>query len=384
MTEVISGGATVERDEPGGLAEALRRAFGDAVEPLRFEEALFEALLAGWRRQQTARQLGFETKRNREALLRRFHAHAGVWPWLWRTEHVEQWIEDLAGPPRRLHVSTLRNYQVTIRLFMEYLLDARYPWRVICQQRLGAAPQQVIDERILIRHRGEFEGDPRRRPLTREELVAFFAHCDAQVIGRRALKRKGSLAAFRDAAMFKTIYAFGLRRKEAVGLDLTDFTGNAHMPAFGRFGSVNVRYGKAMAGGPPRRRSVLTVFDWSVEVLEQYVDEVRPLYGRDAHPALWLTERGSRLSSPDVSERFARYRDDIGLPQELTPHGLRHSYVTHLIEDGFDSLFVQMQVGHRHASTTAIYTGVSGDYKNRALADALATQLGPQQPLEDA
>lgn len=109
------------RQRPRGLAndrKFRRRPFGDAV------------------------AVGFETKRNREALLRRFHAHAGVWPWLWRTEHVEQWIEDLADPPRRLHVSTLRNYQVTIRLFMEYLLDARYPWRVICQQRLGAAPQQ--------------------------------------------------------------------------------------------------------------------------------------------------------------------------------------------------------------------------------------------------
>jgi integrase/recombinase XerC len=83
------------------------------------------------------------------------------------------------------------------------------------------------------------------------------------------------------------------------------------------------------------------------------------------------------VTSPYLSERFATYRDQIGLPRELTPHGLRHSYVTHLIEDGFDPLFVQMQVGHRHASTTAIYTSVNGDYKQRALADALAAQLAP-------
>jgi integrase/recombinase XerC len=78
-----------------------------------------------------------------------------------------------------------------------------------------------------------------------------------------------------------------------------------------------------------------------------------------------------------ISERFAAYRRELGLAPELTPHGLRHSYVTHLIEDGFDPLFVQMQVGHRHASTTAIYTAVNGDYKQRALADALAQQLAP-------
>jgi site-specific recombinase XerD len=50
--------------------------------------------------------------------------------------------------------------------------------------------------------------------------------------------------------------------------------------------------------------------------------------------------------------------------------------VTHLIEDGFDELFVQMQVGHRHASTTALHTGVSGDFKNQALRRARGAQLG--------
>jgi integrase/recombinase XerC len=227
----------------------------------------------------------------------------------------------------------------------------------------------------LIVHTNEFEGDPSRRPLSRDELVAFFDFCDAQVAGRRALRRKGSLAALRDAALFKTIYAWGLRRQEAARLDVVDFARNPHKPDFGAFGSMSVRYGKAMAGGPPRRRNVLTVFDWAVEVIDQYVQEIRPLYGRDEHPALWLSERGARVSSPYISERFAHYRDQLGLPRELTPHGLRHSYVTHLIEDGFDPLFVQMQVGHRHASTTAIYTAVNGDFKQRALADALRAQL---------
>lgn len=50
---------------------------------------------------------------------------------------------------------------------------------------------------------------------------------------------------------------------------------------------------------------------------------------------------------------------------------MRHSYVTHLIEDGFDPFFVQQQVGHRWGSTTALYTGVSSDYKNRVLKNAL-------------
>jgi integrase/recombinase XerC len=107
----------------------------------------------------------------------------------------------------------------------------------------------------------------------------------------------------------------------------------------------------------------------------QYIEEVRPFYGLERHPALWMTERGMRMSSSQVTERFAEYRDELGLPGELTPHALRHSYVTHLIEDGWDELFVRMQVGHRYASTTALYTGVSGDYKNEAMSRALHGQL---------
>lgn len=121
---------------------------------------------------------------------------------------------------------------------------------------------------------------------------------------------------------------------------------------------------------------MLTVFDWAVEVVEQYVEEIRPAYGRDDHPALFLTERGGRISSEFITERFADYRDAAGLAGELTPHSFRRSYVTHLLEDGWDELFVRSQVGHRWASTTAIYTFVSSDYKNEAMRRALTAQLG--------
>ncbi|HET6548323.1 MAG TPA: tyrosine-type recombinase/integrase [Solirubrobacter sp.] len=374
------GMSAVERgvqrwDRAAEVDAALARVFGEGVRPLRLEEALFDAILAGWRAQQAARHLAESTKRDREAVVRRFRVEVERWPWEWRALDVDEWLEDLGGPPRRLAVSTLRGFQGALRAFVEYLTDERYPWAAICEREFGRRPVQVIDERNRIAHVSDFEGRPGRRPLSREELMAFFAFCDAQVHRRRALGRKGALAAFRDAALFKSIYAFGLRRQEAARLDVTDFGRNPHRASFGRYGTLSVRYGKASRGSAPKRRNVLTVFDWSVEVLEQYVEQVRPLYGRDEHPALWLTERGARIESAKISRRFAELRDALGLAGELTVHSLRHSYVTHLIEDGFDELFVRMQVGHRFASTTALYTGVSGAYKNDAMRAALRTQL---------
>jgi site-specific recombinase XerD len=76
-----------------------------------------------------------------------------------------------------------------------------------------------------------------------------------------------------------------------------------------------------------------------------------------------------------LNKRLAGYRDDLGLDSALDFHSLRRSYVSHLIEDGWDARFVQDQVGHEHASTTSIYTCVSSDYRTRTLRRALDATL---------
>ena len=121
-----------------------------------------------------------------------------------------------------------------------------------------------------------------------------------------------------------------------------------------------------------RRRAVATVMPWAAEALAQYLEQVRPCFAVPSHPALWLTERGERISARSVDERFAAWRKAAGLPRELSVHCLRHSYVSHLIEDGADPLFVQWQAGHSWASATATYTTVGQDARNRMLRAALA------------
>ena len=269
-------------------------------------------------------------------------------------------------------------------------------------------------------HAAEYEGRPQRRPLTRAELQAFLDAADDHVDRAAGSRRKGWLAAFRDATLFKVVYGWGLRRRETAMLDVADFAVNPAAPELGGLGICHVRYGKAMRGSPPRRRAVATVMPWTAEALAQYISEVRPCHEAARHPALWLTERGGRISPRQIDDRFAQWRAAAGLPAGLSVHCLRHflsalfpcrdnrqrwaggtatcadplplprcrlsrkhvrwvslqragqtttrippntatadrsrTYISHLIEDGADPLFVQQQAGHSWASTTAVYT----------------------------
>ena len=85
-----------------------------------------------------------------------------------------------------------------------------------------------------------------------------------------------------------------------------------------------------------------------------------------------MAHRAGRADSARrIDERFAQWRAAAGLPVELSVHCLRHSYISHLTEDGADPVFVQHQAGHSFASTTAIYTTVGADHVNRAMRAAL-------------
>jgi integrase/recombinase XerC len=362
------GGGVARAD----LAGAAHLELVSGVVQLRPEDAVLKAMLSGWRAQQTARGLREDTIVPRERLVRRFVEFTNEYPWCWLPGHVDEWTQSLMAESH-LAPSTIRGYQTDLRLFSEYLCDARYGWVAMCQEQFGPAvhPVPICHEWNTIAHLNDYEGDPEARPFTREELQRFLDYADAQVERAVRAKRKGALAAYRDATLFKVVYAWGRRRTETSRLDVVDWGRNPAVPEFGRFGMLHVRYGKAVRGQPPRRRNVPSVMGWAVEAVADYVDNIRPRFGCEEHPAMWLTERGGRVAPAEINARFVAYRDALGLPKTLTPHSLRHSWVTHLTEDGVDRRFIQEAVGHRCDTSTAIYTHVSGDFMNTALRKAL-------------
>jgi site-specific recombinase XerD len=360
----------------GDLAGAAHLELVSGVVQLRPEDAMFEAMLRGWRAQQAARGLREDTIAPRERLVRRFLAFTNEYPWNWGSSHVEEWTQSLVAG-QRLAPSTIRGYQTDLRLFSEYLCDGRYGWVAACESEFGpgAHPVPVCHEWNTIAHLNGYEGRPEARPFSREELQLFLDYADDQVERAVRARRKGALAAYRDATLFKVIYGWGLRRTETSRLDVADWGRNPAAPEFGRHGMLHVRYGKAKRGQPPRRRNVASVMGWAVEAVADYVENIRPKFGCDGHPALWVTERGGRIRPPEINARFEAYRDALGLPPALVVHSLRHAYVTHLTEDGVDRRFIQVQVGHECDSSTAIYTHVSDDYMNTMLRKALGPAL---------
>src|SRR6266487_3066633 len=252
-------------------------------------------MLEGWRQQQLSRSLAFSTVDARLDLLRRFQAHNGEYPWRWMPQQLEEWSTDLRAVGG-LARSTVRAYQLAIRAFLAYVCDPLYGWDLECERRFGTHPVQICNDANSVAH--------------------VFDAADELVEEIRRRRRKGFVAAFRDAVMLKTAYAFGLRRRELVRLDVHDFGRNPKAAEFGDFGVCYVRFGKASHGSPPKRRSVLTVMPWSVEVLSEWTHEVWPYCRREGSASLWPSERGERVSETRVNAVFARLRERVGLPEE--------------------------------------------------------------------
>ncbi|TFC65965.1 site-specific integrase [Cryobacterium sp. TMT2-4] len=338
--------------------------------PLRPEatspDAVFTEMVDSWRRQQLSRNFRHETISGREQTIRRFADFTGHFPWEWTFADVEDYFA-YTRSVSNLSQATVRAYQTNLKLFCDFLTDPAYDWSEVCGRSFGRPVTQIITDFNRATHTQQNEQRATKRPFSRRELQDFFDLADVEVERVINSGRKGAIAAYRDAIAFKTAYAWGLRANEVTHLQLVDFSRNPHSPQFGDFGVLHVRYGKAQKGYAPKRRSVLTVFEWSPEAVHRWIRTGLPHLA--AQPTdLFPTSQGLVVPKSNLRRRFRAYVNELGFPAGLDMHSLRRSYVTHLFEFyGFEHTFVQQQVGHLHSSTTSIYTAVSSDYQTRAL-----------------
>lgn len=153
--------------------------------------------------------------------------------------------------------------------------------------------------------------------------------------------------AIRNRAILEVLYATGARVSEVVNLDLDDVIESSMVRLFGK-GS---------------KERLVPMGSYSLRALESYLVRVRPglvVRGRGT-PAIFLNQRGGRLSRQSAWQIIAAAADAANLPGEISPHTLRHSFATHLLEGGADVRVVQELLGHSSVTTTQIYTLVTVD-----------------------
>jgi integrase/recombinase XerC/integrase/recombinase XerD len=150
----------------------------------------------------------------------------------------------------------------------------------------------------------------------------------------------------RDRALFELIYSSGLRCQEALDLKLRDVS----------FDSSEIR-----TKGKGRKVRVVPVGAPALSALERYLREgrTRLVIGGTQEDHVFLSRTGRPLSSSDVQRRLARYLAGAGVPLGTSPHTLRHSFATHLLEGGADLRVIQELLGHSSLRTTQVYAHVS-------------------------
>lgn len=152
-------------------------------------------------------------------------------------------------------------------------------------------------------------------------------------------------AGLRDRAMLELLYATGMRVSELVKLGLNDWTPNPP---------------RLRCRGKGDKERIIPIGRSAVEMVARYLKNARPrlLRGRDPG-VLFLNHRGREMTRQGFWKLVKKYTALAGIERDITPHTLRHSFATHLLENGADLRSVQEMLGHADISTTQIYTHVS-------------------------
>jgi len=166
-----------------------------------------------------------------------------------------------------------------------------------------------------------------------------------------------SFQAIRDRAILETLYSTGFRVSELTALNVSDIDFTAEV---------------IKARGKGRRERVVPIGSFALQAIKRYLETRSQMPGINENDpeALFLNRFGDRLSSRSIRKIIDKYIKVTGLSEKTSPHTLRHSFATHLLNRGANLRMVQELLGHKHLSTTQIYTHVTSDAMKKQYDDA--------------
>jgi integrase/recombinase XerD len=216
-----------------------------------------------------------------------------------------------------LAVSTLTRNLASIRSFYQFLLQ-----------------EQIIQENPA----GELES-----PKAEKKLPTVLSLKDIELLLDQPQPR-GNIG-MRDKAMLELLYATGIRVSELVSLNLDN---------------VNLKMGFLKCEGKGNKERIVPLGSVAIKSLQEYLQNGRSkLLKQKDEKALFVNQHGKRLTRQGFWKILKKYALRTGINAEITPHTLRHSFATHLLENGADLRSVQEMLGHADISTTQIYTQIT-------------------------
>ena len=257
---------------------------------------------------------------------------------------------------------TVKSYREDLEILIEYLEDAGHSLAVEAVQPMdlrryvaalhaaGYAKSSISRRLACMRSFFKFaqrEGlcqsnpaKPLRNPRRERKLPHFLTGAE---IGKLLLAPPANEnSGLRDRAILETLYSAGLRAHELVGIDLEDLD----LPD----GIVRVR-------GKGKRERLAPLGSHAIKAIKRWIKVRQP--GKANNPALFLNKFGGRLTTRSLQRMLDKYLTKSGLDLRTSPHTLRHSFATHLLDRGADIRSVQELLGHKSLVTTQIYTHVS-------------------------
>jgi integrase/recombinase XerD len=224
-------------------------------------------------------------------------------------------------------VGSLRERGLSARSQARHVFSIRGFYAFALREGLAAA-----DPTENIRPPRAFRGLPRY--LTPPQVEALLAAPGVE-----------TAVGLRDRAILEALYATGLRASELTSLTLE---------------GLDLDLGVVRVLGKGSKERLVPLGREAQRWIRRYLDETRPLFARNGSPpVVFLSQRGGRLSAMGLWGVVRRHAVTAGVERVLTPHVLRHSFATHLLERGADLRALQAMLGHADISTTQIYTHVS-------------------------
>ncbi len=245
----------------------------------------------------------------------------------------------------------------TILSYIGYLKEREYTSSTVA--RKVAAIKSFFHHLLA---RGVIRDDPTATldsPKVRKRLPQALSPEEVSRLLAEPAKRT-TPKSLRDRALLELLYATGMRVTELVSLNVSDVNLAS--------GSVRIIRGK------DKKERIIPAHDRAMAALREYLEKGRLQLMKDRdEQALFLNHRGQRLTRQGLWLIIKRYVQETGINGQVTPHTLRHSFATHLLNGGADLRHVQKLLGHANISTTQVYTHVSGD-RTRETSDETHSQ----------